>query len=1278
MRKTMIVVLGVMAFGALSLSALAYDYPDPTGFDIHNYQVPSYNKDYPIFIHDAKVWDYTGSWPGDQAWINTARGDYPWHERNLTNTRGMYPIQNGGEGEFYWHGWKDSAHYVSNQGNGPTHWNYGPWLHEEVPTPSDPVYLEFYLGGLYPLDEMWIHPYAHAGTGTYDTATYDDRSARHVTIKYKRNIMDAWTTLGNFEFGVPPAGNTNAYGGYGADNQFGPSDDPNDTYRHRAVDFGNNLIRYVQFEITSNWGDGQFVGLNEIRFYVEGSAYILYPTRIIPSSANHFGPVNVGGKSHQLFSVVNAGSAGSAMLFNQVDISLLPGTGFSILNPIAPGTDLTGSPIGGAPASADLGTIVFSPPDMGEYTGNVLLRYTDAFGPHLTTVTVQGTGRHGTWGSLFCKSDQWRSHETWDGIPGLGTWRNTNGTNMNDPGKGISGSRKGTVGRYDPVLKAGQVWGWGSWSAYYGWRLRRWHWFIFDFEQSVNIDEMLFWNTPHGNAGLKDVLISYTNEAVPHHGDPQDEPPPVPGSYISFYTAPQAGCWTNAYGHFSGLEDTRYTLLPGTNRSAERTGAHMFAPVGATNWRSAPESIDFGGVTARQVRFDILHNGVGSTVYTAGPTWGLQGSNSGQPTNPSGYGSYGNDRILVSQVRFYSGGPYPELKFDLPEASGSALRSSANFYNMAPFAFPTQYYPFITTSTALHIGNIGDVGTSIDVTDVSFADMDGDGTPDPGPFSIDLGSVTLPKTYAAGSTDSLGLVWAPLKQLGSSEAKITITATSGGVTKKGSMSIMATAMAVAPGYITSPIVDTWPLQDPPILRVASLSPLEAEITNPTTTGNWCAASAYDRTNFKEDPVGVVGSKGGKSLRNAWATQPLTGKWDWPGWLDGLYVSGWLPGGYERPPLEDPHWLEIDLGSPKTLDEMYIYNHQQGGADNFFAALKDIYIEYKLNVGDAWTRLGGQAYRVHSWYHTSTPAAHPVEAPPANQLNTHDPFKFPAATQAQFVRIVAAGPVGDADPNQVGLWGSWGRPETPATPNYYWGCADIALYEPAPAISLSTTTLEYGAINTATTLDRTVTISNTGNGPMQVSDVIIEGTAVPYTVVGSKTFPVAAGASAPLTIRFAPTARGDYSNVRVVIVNTASYFSFVTLNGIGRTAGSAYTVASPAGGGTINYGDTNVNQPKNRYVVLKNLGDTALTVTSVGVVGSTAFTAPGTYPLVIAANGGEEKVPLVCTPPAVGDYAGVATLSLTGDTAVPTLTYSLTANGVLAPPAMANGEWIKYY
>jgi len=390
---------------------------------------------------------------------------------------------------------------------------------------------------------------------------------------------------------------------------------------------------------------------------------------------------------------------------------LLAGTGFTLENPIAPGTDLTGALlVDGGISTTTLGTIVFSPPDIGEYEGNILLQYTDARGAHQTTVTVQGTGRYGAWGSLWCKSDAWRSFETWHDIPSYGGWRMTNGTNMNDPAKGMNGSRR-TVGRYDPVAGQGAVWTWGGVSGYFGWYGRRRHWVCFDFGKLVSIDEMLVWNSPHTNGSAKDVIISYTTEDVKHHGDPQDEVDLGPGGYSSMYER-QADQWIMARGHESGIEDARWTLLPGTNRSGERTGAHRFAQVIDGNWRHPPEVIDFGGVTARQVRFDFLHDGApGAWGHrTAAPgAWSLQGIDTTQPTIPSGYGNWGNDQyIYISQVRFYSGGPYPELKADLPEATGDMLRSSTNPYDLKPFEFPTQFYPFVTTSTALHIGNVGD------------------------------------------------------------------------------------------------------------------------------------------------------------------------------------------------------------------------------------------------------------------------------------------------------------------------------------------------------------------------------------------------------------------------------------------------------------------------------------------------------------------------------------------------------------------------------------------
>jgi len=1235
MRKTMLVLLGVLAFGALSFSAMAsYDYPDPTGFDVHNLNIQAdgsspYDLEYPIFIHNVLVSDYSGSWPGPGGWTG---GDYPWHERNLTNTRGMYPILNGGEGEFYWHGDFRGSHYTSTfcGGYNPA---YGPWLHEEVPSASDPVYLEFYMGGLYPVNMMCVFNYSATQEIAWDdpAATYWKAGIQDVVIKYKQNQMDAWTTLGTYKFGYPPFG-AHAYGSTGVNNQFGPFNDPNDTAFARPIKFGDRLIRYVQFEIISNWGDASFVGCNEIRFYAPGSAYILYPTKMLPYSVNNFGPIEVGGKAHQSFTVMNAGTENSMMIFNELDQSLMAGTGFTLLNPIAPGADLTGGLlINGGISTKTLGTFEFSPVDVGPYTGKCRVRYTDAFGTHRTTVTIQGVGRYGSWGSIWSKADSWRSFQTWDWCPSYVGFRMANGTNMNEPGKGMSGSRNATVGRYDPVAHTSAVWGWGHLSGYFGWYGWRHHWVSFDFQESKAIDEMLVWNSPYTNACAKDAIISYTTQDVRHYGEPQDEPDLGPGGYPSMYGR-QRDQWANAYGHFSGVNDTRWTPLAGTNRTADAPGAHQFTQVMSGDWNHPPEVFDFGGVMARQVRFDFLHDGRpgawGPRQRNPG-VWSLQGWDTAQVTIPTGYGNWGNDwAIAISQVRFYSGGPYPQLRADLPAATGNSLRSWENPPRLEPFTFPTQYYPFVTTSTAVVIGNVGEAATSLQITAIGFADINGDGTPDPGPFSI-TGAPTLPKTYAAGTTESVTLTWVPLQQLGSSTAEIRVTATSSAKTNKASIPIRGTAMAYAPGYV----------KPSEIAAIASLTQL--------TVNDWAAALAYNRGNMMEVPAGVVGSKGGGQYRYG----------NWQGWLDNI--------GTGQPPLEDPHWLEIELDSVRTLDEMHIFQHSQNASDNWQACLKDIYIEYKVNAGDAWTRLGNKAWRVHNWYISNGQFPQPAYA--ANELNTHAPFKFPAATQAQFVRIVAAGPIGDNDPNQSGLYGNWGSVN-------YWGCAEVALYQPAPGISLSATTLDFGGVAVGSTLNKVITITNPGNAALQVTGVTI---SAPYSVVGSSAFSVAAGANQPLTIRFAPTARGDYSNAPAVIVNSAVYFSNVTLNGIGYTAGSAYTVAAPAGGSTIAFGDTNVGQPKTRVVLLRNLGDTALNVTAVGIVGSTAFAGPGGLPIVIAA-GGQGEVKLTCTPPAVGDYAGVATLTLTGDSAVPTLTYSLTAKGVLAPPATANGDWIKYY
>ena len=1229
MRNPLLVLWGILALCAAALPAAAYDYPDPTGFDVHDVH-PLYSRDYPIFIHDVKAWDYTGSYPGPSGWTE---GDYPWHERNLTNSRGMHRIAESvpGEGFFYWHGAKRAHHDIFRDWEGQPSTTPGFWLHEEAPTPGEPVRLEFDLGEIYPLSETWIWQFHYAKPG--DTPDYYRRGARHVTIKHKAAETDPWTALGNFELGY--ADYISTHSEHTATNLYGPFDDPNDTAFMRPVKWGGREARYVQFEITSNWGDSRFVGLSEVRFYTEGAALRVTPDGVYPwgdlwpaaTSAEpevDFGIVDVGAHVEQEFLVWNAGSEGASLIIDSLDATQLPSP-FSVVRSIAPGSAVVARPIGRAEprgaapdvTTASLVTIAVDTTDIGRFTGRFVVHYTDSLGSHVTTKTVHATGRCVSWGSIpVVRADAWRSYQTWDVVPSYSPWRMVDATNMRDPAPGVNGARSGYP-----------AWNYAWQSGYFGWQRYRHNWVAFDFGKVVNIDEMLFWNARDADRSMKDVIISYTTDDVPHHGAPQNEFPLGPGGYPSFYNNVTSSSWMNAYGHYSGIEDTRWTRLATTNGG---NGVHQFRQVQDNDWKAAPESVNFGGVAARWVRFDSLHDGtLGKQGWTSS-TLGVQGMDNSKPTNPSGYGNWGNDDYIgVAQVRFYSGGPYPELLANIPAASGDMLRSSTNPYDLKPFVFPTQYYPFVTTSTALHIGNVGEAGTTVRIQEITFMDEDGDGTADPGPFSV-AGLPAFPKSYAAGTTEAVALVWTPRRELATYDANVVVVADDGaGNLNKAVIPIRATSMAFEPGYI----------KPSEIVAIASLTQLN--------TTSWRSQLAYTRSNMMEAPSGVVGSKGAGQYRYG----------DNHGWLDAIAAI----------PLETPHYLEIELDSVRTLDEMHIFQHAQNANSNWNACLKDITIEYKVNAGDAWTRLGNKAWRVHNWYISDGVFPQPSYA--ANVINTHAPFKFPAGAQARFVRIAAAGGIGDADPAQSGLFGNWGSIN-------YWGCAEIALYEPAPALSLDATDIDFGAVATGMISDRSIVAANNGTAPLNVSSVAIQGTGLPYSVLGASSFSIPAGSSQAVTIRFAPTAAGDYRGARALIEsNAGGRFTYVRLDGVAVNPGAADLVPSPAGGSAIDFGNTNVGQSRTRTITLSNVGDADRTVTNISVTGI-AFSASSATPLTVPKSG-EGRLVLVCSPPSEGDFSGGVTIVTTDPDAL-MFTYALTAKGVIAPPAAAGRAWVMYY
>lgn len=101
----------------------------------------------------------------------------------------------------------------------------------------------------------------------------------------------------------------------------------------------------------------------------------------------------------------------------------------------------------------------------------------------------------------------------------------------------------------------------------------------------------------------------------------------------------------------------------------------------------------------------------------------------------------------------------------------------------------------------------------------------------------------------------------------------------------------------------------------------------------------------------------------------------------------------------------------------------------------------------------------------------------------------------------------------------------------------------------PQISVLPTTIAFGNLRTGLTTDRTVTVSNTGNGNLSFTSINTSG--APFTVSGGTCAvgtPVAPGGNCTVIVRFAPTAVTTYNGSLSISSNGGP--ATVTLTGTG--------------------------------------------------------------------------------------------------------------------------------
>ncbi|WP_395377132.1 choice-of-anchor D domain-containing protein [Marinicella sp. W31] len=115
----------------------------------------------------------------------------------------------------------------------------------------------------------------------------------------------------------------------------------------------------------------------------------------------------------------------------------------------------------------------------------------------------------------------------------------------------------------------------------------------------------------------------------------------------------------------------------------------------------------------------------------------------------------------------------------------------------------------------------------------------------------------------------------------------------------------------------------------------------------------------------------------------------------------------------------------------------------------------------------------------------------------------------------------------------------------------------------PEITLSSTTIDFGAVNVNTTESIVINATNTGNTDLEISTV--SAPSAPFTLIGNGCLSapiVPPGEACELEIAFNPITTGNFNEVVSITSNAATSPDQISINGSGSTAGSGTPVNVP--------------------------------------------------------------------------------------------------------------------
>ncbi len=263
--------------------------------------------------------------------------------------------------------------------------------------------------------------------------------------------------------------------------------------------------------------------------------------------------------------------------------------------------------------------------------------------------------------------------------------------------------------------------------------------------------------------------------------------------------------------------------------------------------------------------------------------------------------------------------------------------------------------------------------------------------------------------------------------------------------------------------------------------------------------------------------------------------------------------------------------------------------------------------------------------------------------------------------------------------------------TPNSPEVVQLSGNGVVAVPQIGFNPSPFSFEAGQQVGTTSAPQSVTVSNSGTAPLQITSLSLSGSnAGDFRFAAGFSPPtpslpitVANGGSATIPLIFKPTASGTRNATLIVADNASGSPHSLAVSGTG-TAPQAVPAPSTLNFGDQSTGATSAAQP----VTVTNPGTAPLQITNIAFNGANAgdfgfaasFTAPTpAAPLTVPPAGGSAMVPVVFTPTANG--ARAATLVFTDNAANSPQSAALSGNGVgpciaFNPPTLNFGQQRK--